>query len=71
MRFLLMCSEISAENNKQIFFKRVLNIVCKVTGYGLHHTRLLDDDQPELGSHCHRPVLKTTCPGHSCSMWTY
>jgi len=29
------------------------------------------DDQPGLGWHCHRPVLKTTYPGHSCSRWTY
>jgi len=33
------------------FFKRALNILCKVTGNGLHHsaTRLLVDDQPGLG----------------------
>jgi len=31
------------------FFKQVLNILCKVTGNGLRHTRLLDDDQPGLG----------------------
>ena len=49
----------------------MLNILCKVSGNGLHHTRLLDDDQPGLGWHCHRPVLKTTYPGHSCSRWTY
>jgi len=29
------------------------------------------NDQPVLGWHCHRPVLKTTYPGHSCSRWTY
>jgi len=29
------------------------------------------DDQPGLGWHRHRPVLKTTYPGHSCSRWTY
>jgi len=49
MRFLLKCSDITAENNKQKLFKEVLNILCKVTGNGLHHTRLLDDDQPGLG----------------------
>jgi len=53
------------------FFKQVLNILCEATGNGLRHTRLLDDDQPGLGWHCHRPVLKTTYPGHSCSGWTY
>ena len=71
MRFLLKCSEITAENNKRNFFKQVLNIFCKVTGNGLRHTRLLDDDQPGLGWHCHRTVLKTTYPGHLCSRWTY
>ena len=74
MRFLLKCSEITAENNKRQFLKQVLNILCKVTGNGLRHkfiTRLLDDDQPGLGWHCHRPVLKMTYPGHSCSRWTY
>ena len=70
MRFLLKCSEITAENNIRQFFKRVLNILCKVTGNGLRHTKLLDDDHPGLG-YCHRPVLKTTYPGHSCSRWTY
>ena len=49
MRFLLKCSEITAENNKRKFFKQVLNILCKVTGNGLRHTRLLDDDQPAIG----------------------
>jgi len=49
MRFLLKCSKITAEDNKRHFLKRVLNILCKVTGNGLHHTRLLDDDQPGLG----------------------
>jgi len=44
-RFLPKCSEITAENNKQQFFKRVLNILCKVTGNGLRHTRLLDDGE--------------------------
>ena len=29
------------------------------------------DDQPGLGWHCHRPVLKTTNPDYSCSSWTY
>jgi len=29
-RFLLKCSEITAENNKRQFFKRVLNILCKL-----------------------------------------
>ena len=48
----------------------VLNILCKVTGNGLRHTSLLDDDQPGLGWHCHRPVLKTTYPGHLWSRWT-
>jgi len=32
MQFLLKCSEITAENDKRNFFKRVLNILCKVTG---------------------------------------
>jgi len=49
MWFLLKYSEITAENNKGHFFKRVLNILCKVTGNGVRHTRLLDDDQPGLG----------------------
>ena len=71
MRFLLKCSEITAENNKRKFFKQFLNILCRVTGNGLRHTRLLDDDQPGFGWHCHRPVLKTTYHGHSCSRWTY
>jgi len=71
MRFWLKCSEITAENNKRQFFKRALNILCKVTGNGLRHTRLLNDDQPGLGWHCHRPVLKTTYPGHLWSRWTY
>jgi len=71
MRFLLKCSEITAENNKRYFFKQALNILCTVTGNGLRHTGLLDDDQPGLGWHCHRPVLKTTYPGHSCWRWTY
>ena len=31
------------------FFKQVLNTLCKLTGNGLRHTRLLDDDQPGLG----------------------
>ena len=48
MRFLLKCSEITAENNTLKFFKQVLNIPCKVTRNGLRHTRLLDDDQPGL-----------------------
>jgi len=47
MQFLLKCSEITAANDN--FLKRVLNILCKVTGNGLRHTRLLDDDQPGLG----------------------
>ena len=38
MRFLLKWSEIIAENNKGQFFKRVLNILCKVTGNGLRHS---------------------------------
>jgi len=38
MRFLLKCSEITAENNKRQLFKRVLNILCKVTGNGLRHS---------------------------------
>ena len=29
-QFLLKCSEITAENNKRQFFKRVLNILCKL-----------------------------------------
>jgi len=29
-RFLLKCSEITAENNKRQFFKRVLNVLCKL-----------------------------------------
>jgi len=29
-RFLLKCSEITAENSKRQFFKRVLNILCKL-----------------------------------------
>jgi len=34
MRFLLKCSEITAENNKpQFFFKRVLNILYKLVIY--------------------------------------
>ena len=41
MRFSLKCSEITAENKRKIF-KQVLNILCKVTRNGLHHTRLLD-----------------------------
>jgi len=49
MRFLLKCSEITAENDKQKLFKQVLNILCKVTGNGLCHKTLLDDDQPGLG----------------------
>jgi len=48
-RFLLKCSEISAENNKRNFFKQLLNMLCKLTGNGLHHARLLDNDQPGLG----------------------
>jgi len=40
---------MTAENNKQFFLKQVLNILCKVTGNGLRHTRLLDDDQPGRG----------------------
>jgi len=28
------------------------------------------DNQPGLGWHYHRTVLKTTYPGHSCSRWT-
>jgi len=31
------------------FFKQLLNILGKVTGNGLRHTRLLDNDQPGLG----------------------
>jgi len=42
MRFLLKCSEITAENNKRQFFKQVLNILFKVTGNGLRHTKLLE-----------------------------
>jgi len=38
MRFMLKCSEIIVENNKRQFFKRVLNIFCKVTGNGLCHS---------------------------------
>jgi len=35
MRFLLKCSEITAENNKRQVFKRVINILCKlVSKYG-------------------------------------
>jgi len=49
MRFLLKCSEITAENNTKNFFKQALNILFKVTGNGPRHTRLLDDDQPGLG----------------------
>ena len=49
VRFLLKCSEITAENNKRKFFKQVLNILCKVTVTALRHTRLLDDDQPAVG----------------------
>jgi len=30
MRFFLKCSEITAENNKRQFFKRVLNVLCKL-----------------------------------------
>ena len=30
MWFLLKCSEITAENNKRQFFKRMLNILCKL-----------------------------------------
>jgi len=48
-RFLLKCSEITAENNKRNFFKQVLNILCKVTGNELRRIRLLDDDQPGPG----------------------
>jgi len=48
MRFLLKCSEITAENNNRKFFKQVLNILCKVTGNGLRHTRLLDGDPQDL-----------------------
>jgi len=48
MHFLLKRSKITGEN-KRIYFKQVLNILCKVTGNGLCHTRLLDDDQPGLG----------------------
>jgi len=51
MQFLLKCSEITAENSKRQFSLNTLalNILCKVTGNGLRHTRLLDDDQPALG----------------------
>jgi len=48
MRFLLKCSEITAENNKRIFLTSV-NILCKVTGNGLRRSRLLGDDQPGHG----------------------
>ena len=41
MQFLRKCSEMTAENNNRQFFKRVLNILCKVTENGLRHTRLL------------------------------
>jgi len=30
MRILLKCPEITAENNKRQFFKRVLNILCRL-----------------------------------------
>jgi len=48
-------------------FEGVLNIRCKVPEMDY----VTVDDQPGLGQHCHRPVLKTTDPGHSCSRWTY
>ena len=38
MWFLLKCSEMTAENNKQQFLKRVLNILCKMTRNGLRHS---------------------------------
>ena len=43
MRFLLKCSEITAEKNKRQCFKRVLNILCKLTGNGLRHRLLIVD----------------------------
>jgi len=33
----------SRKQQAKFFFKQVLNILCKVTGNGLRHTRLLDD----------------------------
>jgi len=41
----------SKKAKSETIFKKVLNILCKVTGNGLRHknTRLLDDDQPGLG----------------------
>jgi len=38
MRFLLKCSEITAETTSDNFSKRALNILCKVTGNGLRHS---------------------------------
>jgi len=38
MPFLMNYSEVWTENNKRQFFKRVLNIVCKLTGNGLRHS---------------------------------
>ena len=69
--FCWRVQKLKQKTTSEQFFKQVLNILCKVTGNGPRRTRLLGDDQPELGRHCHRPVLKTTYPGHSCSRWTH
>jgi len=47
--FAEMFRNYSRKQQVEILFKEVLNILCKVTGNGLHHKRLLDDDQPGLG----------------------
>ena len=52
-----MFRNYSRKQQTTLFFKQVLNILCKVTGNGLRHTSLLNDDQPGLGWHCHRPVI--------------
>ena len=74
-RFCWSVQKLQQKRTSDNFLKRVLNILCKVTRNGLRHTRLLtcvlDDDQPGLGWHWHRPVLKTTYPGHLSSRWTY
>jgi len=80
MRFSLKCSEITAENNKsQVFFKRVLNILCRITGNGLRHSwRNL---RWYLRSYQHfllkyklilladRAILKHICVKLDCSKW--
>jgi len=38
MQFLQKCSEITAENKRDNFFKQVFNIPCNVTGNGLRRS---------------------------------